>query len=255
MSNSIALFSGRKLALKDREQMAEALQNSANDDPRASGDSLYCNFSGKRGVYEVGQDKYDLTDDELYLVDTSSFTTGWVCWKGGRPVDKRVYSIYAQQPPMPDLSEHGPFDTNRGEGWYQSKGFTARSVEDGVQIEFSTNSKSGVSSVAQLSGAVAERITENESSWPVIQFHRDKFSAQGNTNYKPLFPVVGWVSDEVLAAVAEMESIEDMMAAVSEAIEAADGVELEEEAAPPPRKVAPKPVAAKPTRLTKRARV
>lgn len=260
MSNNIALFSGRPLALKDREKMAAALMDSASDDPRAGGDSLYANFSGKRGVYEVGPDKYDLTDDELWLVDTSSFTTGWVCWKGGRPVAKRVVSIYAPPMAMPDLTEHGPFDSHRGEGWYQAKGFVARSLEDGTQIEFSTNSKSGVSSTAQLSGAVAEQITENLSSWPVIQFHRETFTAQGNKNHKPVFPVIGWVSDEVLAAVSEMEDIQEMMGAIAEAIEYADGVEVvEEDDTPPPTtkkatKAAPPPPETS-KRLVKRARV
>jgi len=209
--NTVALFGGSgKIALTGAEGMKEALHASADDDPRGLAEGgVYINFSGKRGVYEVGPDKEDIDPQEIWLINVRSFESGWMCWKGGRPVAKRMATIFGAGIPDPDFTEHGPFNTQTGEGWFKAKGMMVRSLDSGVQGLFTTNSKSGVGSMASLQRDIAERLDEKQPSWPIVMMQKEKFMAQGNTNYKPTFEVYGYLGDAQVLALSEMSEFDD----------------------------------------------
>jgi len=200
---------GGKVALTNAKALQTALDNSAHDDPRGSEDGVFINFSGKRGVYEIGPDKENADADEIWLVNTASFESGWICWKGGRPVAKRMASIYGDPVSAPDMEEHGPFQADRGEGWSIAKSMILRSLDSGVQGIFTTNSKSGVSSLVGIQKEISERLGENMPSWAIIHLGSEEFMAQGNKNFKPVFPLFGWLGDAQINKLAEMEEIAD----------------------------------------------
>ena len=207
-SSSVTIFGGQgKVALTNTDALKRALDTSVQDDPRGGGeDGVYINFSGKRGVYEIGPDKDGADPDEIWLVNTASFESGWICWKGGRPVAKRMASIYGDPVVTPDMTEHGPFPEGSGEGWFICKSMTLRSLDSGVQGVFTTNSKSGVSSLVGIQKEIASRVGDLPS-WAIIQLSHEEFSAQGNKNFKPVFPVFGWLGDAQINALAELEEI------------------------------------------------
>ncbi len=207
-ANAVTIFGGQgRVALTNTDALRRALDTSAQDDPRGGGeDGVYINFSGKRGVYEIGPDKDGADPDEIWLVNTASFESGWICWKGGRPVAKRMASIYSEPVTTPNMDEHGPFQEGSGEGWYVAKSMILRSLDSGVQGVFTTNSKSGVSSLVGIQKEIASRVGV-EPSWAIIQLSSEEFNAQGNRNFKPVFPVFGWLGDAQINALAELEKI------------------------------------------------
>jgi len=220
--NSVAVFGG-KINVADVRSLAQKAAESAQNNPRggAPGGSDYMNFSGKRGTYSIGQDNRRVGDDELWVVDVSSFEEGWICWKGGKPVSTRLANIYTGVPVItPDMEELGPFDSKKGEGWFQAKAWVMKSLGDSQQqAYFKLNSVSGVSAMAELIGAFSERAAAGEASWPVIVLGVEEFEAQGFKNFKPVFDVQCWLETEELMAVASGDaSIDDFL----------------EEAAPPP---------------------
>lgn len=206
---AVTPFGKGPVSLRNSQQLAEGLKAAAAKDPRggAPDGSTYLNFSGKRGVYEFGPDKEDIDSDEVWLVNVASFEEGWKCWKGGQPRASRMSSVYAEAVPDPDFEEHGPFDANRGEGWFQAKALVLKSVdEDNRQAYFANNSKSGVSSIARLQDDIAERLMAGLPYWPLVQLGREKFKAQGYDNSKPVFNTYGWLDD---AAVQELAANPD----------------------------------------------
>ncbi len=207
-SSAVTIFGGQgRVALTNTDALKRALDTSVQDDPRGGGeDGVYINFSGKRGVYEIGPDKDGADPDEIWLVNTASFESGWICWKSGRPVAKRMASIYGDPVVTPDMNEHGPFQDGSGEGWYVAKSMILRSLDSGVQGVFTTNSKSGVSSLVGIQKEIASRVGE-QPSWAIIQLSSEEFSAQGNKNFKPIFPVFGWLGDAQINALAALEEI------------------------------------------------
>src|SRR6056297_2603863 len=153
MGNEVANPFGGSVTMNNREEMAKKAAESAQNSTRAGapGDSDYMNFSGKRGLYTIGQDKRRVKNDELWLLNIGSFEDGWVCWKGGKPASTRMYNIYTGVPvSAPGDDELGPFDPNKGEGWFKAKGWVAKSIDNDQQGYFKNNSISGVAEMADL---------------------------------------------------------------------------------------------------------
>lgn len=186
---------GNKVGMVNPDALKEAMAHSAQLDPRgaAADGSDYMNFSGKRGVYEIGKEKRDTTPDELWLVNVPSFEDGWICWKGGRVMANRLVPL-GQPVPQVDQNEHGPF-TKDGDGWYTAKSMVIRSIDNGQQCYFKINSVSGVSVFASLQKEITQRLMSGQPYWPIISFGRESFTAQGYKNSKPIITVDGWLSD------------------------------------------------------------
>jgi hypothetical protein len=196
MTNDVTSVFGSKVGMMNPEALQEAMAQSAALDPRgAAGEgSDYMNFSGKRGVYEIGLEKRSTTPDELWLVNVPAFEDGWVCWKDNRTVANRLYPLGTPVPPV-DTTEHGPFPKS-GEGWSKAKSLTARSIDNGQQVYFKINSISGVSVFAALQKEITDRLRTGQPYWPVIGFDKEPFTAQGFSNFKPVIVVDGWLNND-----------------------------------------------------------
>jgi len=205
MGNEVANPFGSSTALANREEMAKRAAQSASNSTRAGAPdgSDYMNFSGKRGVYTIGQEKRRVEEDELWLLNIGSFEDGFVCWKGGKPASTRMANIYTGVPvARPSDDELGPFDHNRGEGWHQAKGWVAKSIDNDQQGYFKINSVSGVGEMADLIEECSRRMAVGQPCWPVFNYSMEEFEAQGYKNFKPIFKVYGWLDDEALAKTA-----------------------------------------------------
>lgn len=197
MTNEVGFFGG-KVDVASGADIANRISESAQNDPRgANGDSLFLNFSGKKGVYTIGPDNRRIDGDEIWAVNIGSFEDGWMCWKGGRPAAARMSNIFTGVPvPLPDMDELGPFDPTKGEGWFQAKAMTLKSCDNDEQGYFKINSKSGVSSFAQLQRDIAERAQNGAERWPLVRLQAETFESGGYKNEKPHFEIVGWLDDE-----------------------------------------------------------
>lgn len=219
---------GTKLALKGAKNMAAALRQSSQTG--TSGGELpeggvYISFSGKMGAYSIGPDKEAADPEELWLVNVFEFQDGWMCWKGNQPVAKRFASAFGTPVSEPDFKEHAPFKD--GEGWAPAKGMMVRSIDRGMQGYYSTSTKSAVKEMSKLITEIARRLEEGLPAWPIIRLHKDKFTAQGKVNFKPVFDVAGWLAMQQVQKMAAMESNEDVVAAIEDLVEEAEKMEAE----------------------------
>lgn len=227
MTNDVSVFGGGKVSIADAAAVAKAIGESSNKGARgADGDSLYLNFSGKKGIYTIGPDHRQIGPDEVWLVNIMSFEDGYFCWKGGRPQAVRMAGIYTGvpvQPPAPD--ELGPFDEASGEGWFAAKGMTIKSADTNEQGLFRINSKSGVSAIADLQRAIGEHMAGNpDERWPIITLTSETFTAQGFKNDKPVFNILGWLSDDAMLKIGEgeltiEEAVNDVLGEAEEEVE------------------------------------
>lgn len=217
MGNEVAkpIFGG-KVDISDMKSLAAKAQESAQKTTRggAPNGSEYLNFSGKRGLYKIGQDERTIQNDERWVVDVTSFEEGFICWKGGKPASTRMANIYTGVPiAEPDPEEGGPFDRNKGDGWYSAKAFVLRSTDNGQQGYFKNNSVSGVAEMSSLMEEFSARAASGEPCWPVVCLDIEEFESQGFKNFKPIFDVQGWLSNEQLAELAAGADIDDLLAA------------------------------------------
>lgn len=194
------------VSLRSAEEMKNALSGAAmaGQIGMAPDGSEYLNFSGKRGVYEFGKDKADVSPEEVWVVNVESFVEGWTCWKGGSPAATRLASIYGSAVPTPDFQEFAPFNERNGEGWFKTKGFVLKSCDhDDRQGYLKLTSKSGVGAIADLQQSIVDRMTAGQAFWPLVMLDKETFTAQGNKNWKPVFKIYGWLSTEALVAFSE----------------------------------------------------
>ena len=206
MANEVAKVNpfGGKVAMADTAALAAAMATSVAD---SGGNGAlpegteYMSFSGKTGAYTLGvpgtagKEKRDIDTEERFLVDRSSFHDGWMCWKGGKPVARRLYPVGTPYND-PDFSEHGPFNDRQGEGWKKAKRFLIRSLDDGTQYDFTVSSVSAVFVVADLQREIVEAMFAGTPSFPVVTFDRTPFVAHGQKNPKPVITIDGWLADD-----------------------------------------------------------
>jgi hypothetical protein len=209
---AVAVFGG-KVNVANVASLAAKAAESAQNNPRggAPNGSDYMNFSGKRGIYTIGKDNRKIDKDERWVIDVTSFEEGWICWKGGKPASTRLANIYSQPAvSTPNGDEGGPFDSNKGEGWFQAKAWVMKSFDNEQQGYLKINSVSGVSAMAELIGEFAARAAAGEDCWPVVRLDIEEFESQGFKNFKPVFVIDMWLSMEELQAIASGEqSIDD----------------------------------------------
>jgi hypothetical protein len=247
-ANVPATVFGGKVDVTDMKSLAQKAKSAADNNPRGGGapnGSEFMNFSGKKGIFSIGKDRRVIQNDEIWLVDVASFEEGWVCWKGGRPAANRMSNIYTGVPvAAPDPEELGPFNSAKGDGWYQAKGLVMKSFDTEEQGYFKINSVSGVGEMSDLMEKFSERASQDEPCWPLVCLDTEEFEAQGFKNSKPLFVVQAWATTEQITAYAAGDLDLDTML----------GEEGEEEASPEPEPEPEPVVVAKPVGR-RRARV
>lgn len=203
MSNDVAPFGGN-FDVADEQALAAQLAEDADFGSR-SGDLSYVSFSGKRGLYKIGTSGRAFEDPEPCLVAVPLFKTGYIAWKGGRPIAKRMAGMKDPRIMAPDPEEGGPFDAARGEGWFTARSLCCRSMVNGEQMEFTINSRSGVAVIADLHKAVVERLRASEPAWPIIEFDMEEFTSNGYTNFKPKLIERAWITTEQMQEWADPE--------------------------------------------------
>jgi hypothetical protein len=131
-----------------------------------------------------------------------SALAGWTCWKGGSPTDKVEWSVYAPRnthTTQNQLADHGPYKD--GDGWKSMLGLSMLDIDaPGKKITYTSTSKSGCNTIADLTSEIGERLIAEEPEVPLIRLDDETFVAQGKSNGKPLFIVEGWVTREEVEA-------------------------------------------------------
>lgn len=199
-NNAVSVFGG-SVNVADMKSLAQKAKVAALNSTRSGGPggSDFMNFSGKRGVFTVGKEERKVQSDEQWVVDVTSFEEGWICWKGGKPAGTRLANIYTGVPiPQPAPDELGPFNEQKGEGWFAAKSLVMKSLDNDQQAYFKINSVSGVSSMADLIGEFSDRANAGMPCWPIICLDIEEFEAQGFKNFKPVFAVQEWMTAEQL---------------------------------------------------------
>jgi len=186
------------------EDMALALQDHEDESVSLSGAVTYLSFSGKTGSYSLGRNKDDVDPEELFLLEPKSFIEGWICWKSNKPVGRIEWSLYqrkAQAVAKDDLEDFGPYRKNMGEGWRPLLGFGVVTTDgQATPIKFTASSTSACNSISDMFKQARQRMQVSEPSMPIISFDSEPFTAQEQTNQKPVFLVESWVTRAAAAA-------------------------------------------------------
>lgn len=194
-----------EIAVMDAQEAAAIIQQEMAGVASGSQQGVtYVNFSGKKGVYQAGKAKEDIDEDRVFFMDFRFTIKGWNCWKGNKPVDKHRWRALDRKSAVleKDLEDHGPYNDRLGEGWRPMIGFWAKAFDDpDTTYEFTTDSVSGRNSVDDLMTETLDRVKKGEPFFPAFHFGREEFEAQGQTNFKPVFEIAGWLTEGQITAI------------------------------------------------------
>lgn len=212
MSNALVKAAGNKglAALMDE---ASAFGAAASEMNVNIGGLL--SFSGNTGEFKYkGQ---IIEHGTVVAVDPSRMRKGWVCWKGGKPIEKHVTDILGGEriKTQAELPDYGPF--KEGEGWMNCAEVPVTLLDTNEQVDISLSSKGGVNALLRLgqdwSSKSKMNLDENGDRKQMlvelgaVSFTSDKAAGK---KWAPTFKIVEWVS------IAEAEAYDDDAAYVEE---------------------------------------
>lgn len=171
--------------------LSASLANSkVNTTSAGSGSKAFIQFNYKDGSFVFGRDKLDITGERL-VINTYSFTHGWVLWVKGSP-KKITRSFVDDLPePMPSVDQEHPSE---------ARGVEARFMDDEETIlSFETSSYGGRKGCDDLLNACKAKSGQGETRYlfPVVELSSESYKAkQGGTIHNPVFKVVDWMDME-----------------------------------------------------------
>lgn len=196
-----AFLGGAPLPTVSGDAFTNALDEAADGSSSGSPGLNFLQFSGKTGIYALGQAKSELDPDQLYIVDPQTITRGFVCWIKSKPAARVEWSIF--EPALAikeaDLEDKGPYV--KDDGWKASLSFQAAEVSGLLTpLKFSSTSKSGVNAIADFMKEMSARAKADEPDIPVMSFGKEKFFAKEQWNFKPVLEVECWVTRDAAGA-------------------------------------------------------
>lgn len=170
--------------------LSTALKQSKVQQTTTTAGKAFIRFDFKTGDFSFGRDQEEITGDEI-VVNTTSFTHGWVLWVNGSP-QKVMRSFVEQLPePMPAVGADQPSE---------ARGFEARFEDDeDTVLVFESNSFGGRKGVDNLLHEVMMKSGSGEEVYlyPVVKLDSESYKAkQGGTVHNPIFKVVDWVDQD-----------------------------------------------------------
>lgn len=163
-------------------------------------------FSGNDGKWKYkGQ---EIEAGTAIAVNPERMRKGFVCWMGGKPVDKVVEPILggAKLPHKSELKDHGEAE-NENDGWAELVELPVKFLDTGEEADISLSSKSGVNALLRLGSDWATKSKFNLDDTGAKKVCIVEIGAQGfkpknapGTKYAPTLKIIAWEDAAALNA-------------------------------------------------------
>jgi hypothetical protein len=170
----------------------------------------YMRFS--KGEWLFGSDKLELSLGSRFAANMNGLQVGWICWKGGQPVERRM-NLLIDMVPVPSRASLGDTDEglwelgDRGEPrdpWAFTNELQLMSPDGDLYI-YSTASDGGKRDLGRLCGAYTEGLKQHPGQVPVVTLGRGSYDHKIKLRGKiwvPVLNIVDWTDESVLAIAA-----------------------------------------------------
>tara|TARA_R110000868_G_scaffold401514_1_gene677057 strand:- start:9135 stop:9818 length:684 start_codon:yes stop_codon:yes gene_type:complete len=177
--------------------LSSALAGSkVNETQAAGGNGDFLKMDFDTGEWLLGQENDIVTGDEI-LVNTPTFSHGWILWSGGRP--KKVMTSFVND--LPEAPPAIKTVNKRGEEEWdepsEARSMQAALVDDATPIMFDTNSYGGRKGMDVLLGKIKAHAAEgSQFLYPKVKLANESYPGtgkrSGKTNHNPVFELVAW---------------------------------------------------------------
>lgn len=191
--------------MRQRKQAGEAPQ------PVAVG-GVYMKFNGNDGRYTVGKPPKEVKQGVEVAVNIAQAQHGWLEWKGGEVVNRRMIPVVDGPSPAPPEGEplvgelKKPYDRD---GWQDTMILQVVGLSGdlkGVTVEFTTSSYGGKQAVNGVLDVAFEMIDTPEGARgfinPIVTLGGDSYYHDGYSRdvHFPVLEIVGWTDGETRIA-------------------------------------------------------
>lgn len=187
--------------------------------------NTYISFSGNTGKWTFKGQEID--EGAVFAFDLMNAERGWIAWKGGKPVEKLMFSILNGDP-IPDestLTDHWdgvppgkrPKETD---GWREIVSVMIRDLDGGPDMELSLPGSPGYRPINRLlkefGSKVRMKMVDGEYMVPLVEIGSESFDGKGGKKYAPILTLTDWISRQELdnieiSAPAEAEVVEEVV--------------------------------------------
>jgi hypothetical protein len=184
----------------------KSLQRAAASMPGNSGGGgiIYLKFNGKTGVWDLNREKVDPKSVGRIMIPQHGFFEARIEWGGGQPLQKvpprQLLGVYHDKP-MDDLMFEKPLSPHlykkENDGSKYVLGFIGFMLDDGASVNFESQSQGGTKAVNVTANTLTQAIAAfGEMVHVVVELESKSYESGGNTNYDPIFKIIGYVTDK-----------------------------------------------------------
>lgn len=188
MSNVVA-FKGNLPAL-NITHFQKALATTKNAVGVEAGGKQFLKLVKNGGYWVYGQKDTEVEEGSLWAINPMSLQSGFVAWKGGQPVGKRMGSIFNPPIRRDELDEVGA-------KWDEAVAFdlVCISGEDvGTECQYNANSYGGRKAFTELMDALMKQTSVDATKIvPIVEMTSDSYTHKeyGET-FNPIFDIKEW---------------------------------------------------------------
>jgi hypothetical protein len=233
MANELVRFQGAQLPAAGIGRFKQALQV-ARDNAHVSSGTPFLRLLKGNGYFVYGQKNIEVEEGSEWAVNPMSLQVGFIAWKGGKPVDKKMRSIFQPAYTRDELPDVGAeWDAN-----VSMQLMCVHGEDKGTVVEYQANSVGGRKAFDNLAAELqAQSDKDPENIVPVVDLISDSYQhAEYGKIHNPIFKVVRWMAMDTGNAGAAPEAEEPKAAAKTET------TAPKQEAAAPTRRRAAGPV-------------
>lgn len=201
MSN-VVNFKGNLPAL-NINHFQKALAATKNAVGVEAGGKQFLKLVKNGGYWVYGQKDTEVEEGSLWAINPMSLQTGFIAWKGGQPVGKRMGSIFHPPITRDQLEEVGA-------RWDENVAFdlVCISGEDvGVECQYTANSYGGRKAFTELMDALMKQTSIDATKIvPIVEMTSDSYihKEYGET-FNPVFEIKEWRAMDGTGAVDDDE--------------------------------------------------
>lgn len=161
----------------------------------------------KFGVWTYGQEGAQVLEEDRFVAQMNTMSQGWICWKGGRPVDEKMSTISSGvRIPAAELDDHGPYQSS-SEGWKPQVSVMFRNLDNNELLQYGTTSMGGKNALKGLSSTFVNQLRDGGDNFPVVQLETDHYMHKTNGKiFVPVVKVVDWINPDTGALESQEKS-------------------------------------------------
>lgn len=191
MSNDMVKFKGAALPSKG---LGANLRNAilqAKDVVGVTGNTPFLRLTKGTGYWVYGAQNTEVEENSLWAVNPMSFVVGYIAWKGGRPVGKKMRSISDKPVTLDELPDVGA-------EWDVNVGFQMQCIygeDEGTVVDYTANSYGGKKAYNDLLSALYKQAeVDDVNIVPVVELKSDSYTHnEWGKIHNPIFEIKKWI--------------------------------------------------------------